>query len=332
MKKNKVLVLGSIAFDYLMGFEENFINAVSINHEKEEYQSTVTANSRIQYFGGTAGNISYNLGVLNIASVHLFGSVGKDFSSLGYKDHISQFENIKVGIDVYENLFTAACYIVNDIKANQMIIFHGGALDKCKDIDLRERIDNPSEYLYAINATQSVDAMSNFAEQLYEMNIPQIFDPGQVTPLFPKELLIEIIEKSDILIGNKYEIEQIKKKTDLEEEKLLKIINAIITTKGEDGSQLIYKDNNGKIFHVDIPISQPTKVEDSTGAGDGYRAGLLTGLSLNMTLLDSCRLGAVIGSFVVETSGAQTHFYNLNDVKKRYFKTYNYMPAQLESL
>ena len=78
MKKNKVLVLGSIAFDYLMGFEENFINAVSIDHDKGEYQSTITANSRIQYFGGTAGNISYNLGVLNVANVHLFGSVGKD--------------------------------------------------------------------------------------------------------------------------------------------------------------------------------------------------------------------------------------------------------------
>ena len=40
MKKNKILVLGSIAFDYLMGFEENFINAVSMDQEKGEYQST----------------------------------------------------------------------------------------------------------------------------------------------------------------------------------------------------------------------------------------------------------------------------------------------------
>ena len=38
MSKNKTLVLGSIAFDYLMGFDENFINACSIDHEKGEYQ------------------------------------------------------------------------------------------------------------------------------------------------------------------------------------------------------------------------------------------------------------------------------------------------------
>jgi len=332
MKKNKILVLGSIAFDYLMGFEENFINAVSINHEKGEYQSTVTANSRIQYFGGTAGNISYNLGVLNIASVHLFGSVGKDFHSLGYKDHISQFKNIQMGIDVYENLFTAACYIVNDIQANQMIIFHGGALDMCKDINLKERIEHPEEYLYAINATQSVEAMSNFAHQLYEMKIPQIFDPGQVSPLFPKEALIDIIKKSSILIGNKYEIEKIRNKVEMDEKQMLDIIKTIIITKGAEGSQLIYRDENKQTHHVDIPIANPIKIEDSTGAGDGYRAGLLTGLSLNMTILDSCRLGAVIGSFVVETAGAQTHQYNLTDVKKRYYETYNYLPPELEHL
>ncbi len=332
MKKNKILVLGSIAFDYLMGFEENFINAVSIDQEKGEYQSTVTANSRIQYFGGTAGNISYNLGVLNVASVHLFGSVGKDFHSLGYKDHIAQFDNIKLGIDVYENLFTAACYIVNDIQANQMIIFHGGALDMCKEIDLRERIKNPEEFLYAINATQSVEAMSNFAQQLHDLKIQQIFDPGQVSPLFPKESLIDIMKKSSILIGNKYEIEQIRTKIEMDERKMLDIISTIIITKGTEGSQLIYIDDNKKIHHVDIPIANPVKIEDSTGAGDGYRAGLLTGLSLNLTLLDSCRLGAVIGSFVVETAGAQTHQYNLTDVKKRFYETYKYLPLELENL
>ena len=86
LMKNKVIVLGSLAFDYIMGFEENFINAVSIDHEKGDYQSTVTANSRIQHFGGTAGNIAYNLGLLNISNYQVVGSVGKDFDSLGYKD------------------------------------------------------------------------------------------------------------------------------------------------------------------------------------------------------------------------------------------------------
>ncbi len=330
MNKSKVLVLGSLAFDYIMGFKENFINAVSVNHEKEEYQSTITADSRQQFFGGTAGNIAYNLGLLNITEVFLLGSVGKDFESLGYRDHITQFDNIELGVDVHEQLFTAACYIVNDIKSNQMIIFHGGALDKCKEIDLKDKIKDPENYSYAINSTQSVDAMNCFSEQLYNLKIPIIFDPGQVTPLFPKELLINNIKKSDILIGNMYEIRQIMNKTGLNMEELIKIINAIIITKGSEGSELIYKDAREKIFRTNIPIAPPNTLIDTTGAGDGYRAGILSGLTLNMTLLDSCRLGAIIGSFVVETSGAQTQRFDINEVKKRFFKVFGYIPPQLE--
>ncbi len=332
MLKNKVLVLGSLAFDYIMSFKENFISAVSIDHDKEEYQSTVTADSRHQFFGGTAGNIAYNLGLLSIAKVSILGSVGNDFETLGYKDHIKKFKNVDLRVDVYDNLFTAACFIVNDIKSNQMIIFHGGALDRCKDIDLREKISNPEEFVYAINSTQSVEAMTNFAAQLNDLQIPSIFDPGQVTPLFQRENLIDILKRSDILIGNNHEIRQIKERSGLAEESILEHVKAIIITKGSEGSELIYRDENNKIYKINIPIATPMKIEDTTGAGDGYRAGILTGLVLNMTILDSCRLGAIIGSFVVETTGAQTQIFNIEQVRKRFFNTFGYTPAELENI
>ncbi|MHA1912920.1 MAG: PfkB family carbohydrate kinase [Promethearchaeota archaeon] len=332
MARNKVLVLGSLAFDYIMGFKENFINAVSMDHDKEEYQSTVTADSRQQFFGGTAGNIAYNLGLLNIAKVSLFGSVGNDFESLGYRDHIQRFKNIDLLVDEHIDLFTAACYIVNDIKSNQMIIFHGGALDKCKDIDLKGRIQHPEEYLYAINSTQSIEAMSNFANQLSDLKIPSIFDPGQVTPLFQKDDLKKILKSSEILIGNNHEINQIEEKTDLSKEDMLEYTRAVIITKGSTGSELIYRDENNKTYDIDIPIATPDQIKDTTGAGDGYRAGILSGLALNMTILDSCRLGAIIGSFVIETAGAQTQTFTLEQVKRRYFATFGYTPTELETI
>ncbi|MEJ2294321.1 MAG: carbohydrate kinase family protein [Candidatus Lokiarchaeota archaeon] len=331
-KKNKVIVLGSLAFDYIMAFDENFINAVSIDPENEKYQSTVTAKSRSQRFGGTAGNIAYNLGLLNIAHVSLFGSVGSDFENLGYKAHIDKFKNIELGVDIHPDLFTAACYIVNDIKANQMIVFHGGAMDRSRDINLIEKIKDPENYLYAINSTLSVETMTSFAEQLFKMKIPMIFDPGQVTPLFPKGSLLDILNQTEILIGNSYEISQIMLKTELSEEKLLDLVKAIIITKGEQGSELMYRDQNRQIFKIEIPIAKPKNIQDTTGAGDGYRAGILSGLILNLTLLDACRLGSIVSSFVIETSGAQTQNYTIQDVRKRFFDTYGYVPSGLESL
>lgn len=332
MKREKVLVLGSVAFDYIMGFDENFVNAVSIDHAKEEFQSTVTANSRTQHFGGTGGNIAYNLGLLNVSPVSLFGSVGKDFDSLGYGEHIAKFDNIELKVDVQDDLFTAACYIVNDVKSNQMIVFHGGALDESKNIDLRKRIEHPDQYSFAINSTQGIEAMMNFSEQLHELNIPTIFDPGQITPLFSKEDLVDVLKKSEILIGNSFEIGQVMKKTDLDELNILKLVKSIIKTKGSEGSELICKPESGEIKQFKIPIAVPNNLVDATGAGDGYRAGLLTGLTLDLNQLDACRLGSILGSFVVETKGAQTQVYDISRVKKRFFDTYGELPQELERL
>lgn len=332
MKRDKVIVLGSLAFDYIMGFDENFVNAVSIDYEKKEYQSTITASSRIQYFGGTAGNIAYNLGLLNISPVSLLGSVGKDFESLGYKNHITKFNNIDLNVDIQTDLFTAACYIVNDKESNQMIIFHGGALDDGKNIDLRKKIKDPEQYAYAINSTQGIDAMKNFADQLSELGIPMIFDPGQITPLFSKENLLNILTKSEILIGNTYEINQVMSKTGMTEKDLLEHVSTIVKTKGSEGSEVTIKTPSGKLEFTEIPISTPNKVIDTTGAGDGYRAGFLSGLILNMSLQNSCRLGSTVGSFVVETSGAQTQVYDIASVRKRFLKTYGFTPSEIENL
>jgi len=332
MKRNKVIVLGSLAFDFIMGFDENFVNAVSIDYDKKEYQSTVTANSRIQHFGGTAGNIAYNLGLLNLSPVLLLGSVGKDFESLGYKDHITKFHNLDLNLDIQADQFTAACYIVNDKKANQMIIFHGGALDEGKNIDLRKKIKDPEQIAYAINSTQGIEAMTNFANQLNELGIPMIFDPGQITPLFSKDILLNILTKSEILIGNNYEINQVMKKTGMNEKDLLEHISTIVKTKGEEGSEIITKTTSGILENIEIPISNANKVVDATGAGDGYRAGLLSGMILGMSMQNACRLGSIVGSFVVETSGAQTQNYDFASVKKRFLNTYGCVPSEIENL
>ena len=51
-----------------------------------------------------------------------------------------------------------------------------------------------------------------------------------------------------------------------------------------------------------------------------------------MTLPDACRLGSVIGSFVIETSGAQTQSYDITEIRKRFLKAYGYIPPELENI
>ena len=172
--------------------------------------------------------------------------------------------------------------------------------------------------------------MSYFANQLCELNIPVMFDPGQKTSQFNDELLLDVIRKSYILIVNKGELIQIKNKTNLVEEELMNYLKAIIITKGADGSTLIYKNEKNETFRTNIQACIPEKdIVDTTGAGDGYRAGVLTGLVLHMSLIDACRLGSVIGSFIVETEGAQTQFFQKVDELKRFSNTYSHLLLQI---
>lgn len=322
----KILVLGSIAYDHIMDFDENFLNAVSIDHDEKKYQSMITASSRITQFGGTAGNISYHIGKLD-GMCDMYGSVGKDFISLGYKEHFDKLDNVTPILDIHEELYTAACFIVNDNAKNQMITFHGGALNENVNLSLKEKIKNPSEYFFAINSVQSVPAMIHFANELYELEIPFIFDPGQVIPIFPPEDLKNVINMAEVLICNDAEFELILQKTGYSTEEIREKVPVIIITKGEKGSTLYHRDQN---LECEIPICKVETVVDPTGAGDGYRSGFLTGLSKGMSFEDSCKLGAVIGSFIVQSMGGQSQQYSIEDVKRVFKETFGYIPKELE--
>ena len=119
----------------------------------------------------------------------------------------------------------------------------------------------------------------------------------------------------------------------MSDDELIKSLKAIIITNGENGSRLICRDSKNKIHYFNIPVSIPKKeVIDTTGAGDGYRAGFLAGIILNMSILESCYLGSVLASFVIETYGPQTHSCKLKDLKNRYLRTFGYVPQVLEKL
>ena len=61
---------------------------------------------------------------------------------------------------------------------------------------------------------------------------------------------------------------------------------------------------------------------DPTGAGDAFRAGLLSGLMHGFEWDDAMRLGNVMGSFVVEREGTLGHVVSLEQIEGRFEKSY----------
>ncbi len=316
MENNKILVMGSIAYDFIMNFSGDMNHTISTDADNKVFNLAVMPETKIKSFGGTAGNIGYNLSLLG-GKTGIVTSVGQDFVDLGYQDRIKSFPQVSFEGEIHPDLHSASCYIVNDNNKNQLIIFHRGAMVRGTQINLKEKYTSPDEVRIASLSPDFSPATLQWAKELAEMNIPFLFDPGQVTPEFTPEMLREIIPKSYLLIGNEYEINMILEKLDSSLEDLLKMNPNVIVTKGSKGSDCHFE---GNMYQV--PICTPKQVEDPTGAGDGFRAGLLFGLSRGLPFRVACQLGSVVGSFVVETIGPQSQEFSINDVLNRYKITF----------
>jgi sugar/nucleoside kinase (ribokinase family) len=85
----------------------------------------------------------------------------------------------------------------------------------------------------------------------------------------------------------------------------------IIIKLGPQGSVIF---NNNK-EHIIKPFKADT-VKDVNGAGDGYTAGFLYGLSKNMSIEKAGSLGSLYGSLIVQHYGARLPYQPLEELKK----------------
>jgi sugar/nucleoside kinase (ribokinase family) len=83
----------------------------------------------------------------------------------------------------------------------------------------------------------------------------------------------------------------------------------VAVTLGADGC-LVTADRAGGLLHIP---AHPVGVVDTTGCGDGFDAGLITGLLLGCELADAARLGNACGALVATGLGSDAGITSLAD-------------------
>ncbi len=302
----KILVSGSLAYDRIMDFPEKFSDHI-LPDKIHILNVCFLVNGLKEQFGGTAGNISYNLALLGERPL-ILAAAGKDFDNYG--NWLSRLGLPLDGIRCVNDEFTAGAYITTDKADNQITGFNAGAMKyPCNyTIDGLE----PHNTL-AIIAPGNVDDMRAFSKAYKDRSIPYIFDPGQQIPVLKSELLIEMLSGSRLFISNDYELEMIMRSTGLQKSDLLEKTKAIVTTLGERGSVVLTREGE-----TPVPAARASGVLDPTGAGDAFRAGLIKGMIMGKTILDAARMGAVSSSFSVQCQGTQCHTFTLDEFWSRY--------------
>lgn len=301
-----IAVTGSLAFDYIMDFPGNFKDHID---PKKIHILNVSflVRSLKKERGGNAGNISYNLSLLNQKSI-ILSCIGEN-----YNVYLNFLKNAGVdigSIKVIKDEEISLAFMITDQSDNQISAFYPGAMNHNYKLNLKNLAQKPEIVTISPDDPR---AMNNFLKQAKKLKIPYLYDPGMQLPRLEDKDLIFGIKEAKILIGNDYEIGQIKKRLGLNDLKLLSLCEILITTLGPKGS--IIKTQNKKIL---IKPVKPLKVIDPTGAGDAYRAGFLAGFQCGFNLKTCGQMGSLEACYAVEKYGTTNHTFSLKEFTKRY--------------
>lgn len=286
----KVLVTGSLAFDYIMRIGGRFGERLP-DASAAGFSAAFTAPSMRRLFGGCAGNIAYGLRLLGGAPA-LMAAVGEDFAP--YRKHLADCNISDENILEIKGMLTAQAFVINDDDESQMIFFHPGA---AAEAHRQSAAGLPAPPQLAIVSPNGREGMLRFGRELAKNKTPFIFDPGQAAGLFSGEELREMLELCQIAIFNQDEYAFCQKQAGAipAGEK-----RAVIITHGDSGSEILA---DGKTYRA--AAASFGKTADTTGCGDAYRAGLIYGILHEWKWQQTAQFASVVAGVKAAHEGGQ---------------------------
>jgi adenosine kinase len=298
-----------MAYDTIMVFHDKFKNHILPEKVHILNVSFLVPVMRREY-GGCAGNIAYNLKLLNEEPL-IMATVGHDFEP--YAQWLSQNGLSSQWIKVLDNSYTGQAYITTDEDDNQITAFHPGAMSYSHF----NSVPVDSDIKLGIVSPDGKEGMQLHAEQFVELGIPFIFDPGQGMPMFNGEELLKFLDQATWVTLNDYESELMQQRTGLSLDQIAAQVDALIITLGSQGSK-VYTEGQC----LEIPAAKPKALLDPTGCGDAYRAGLLYGLMNELDWESTGRIASLMGAIKIEHNGTQNHGFDLDGFKQRYHENF----------
>lgn len=312
----RIIVTGSIAYDYLMSFPGSFSEHLLPDHLSRVSLSFLV-DTMEKRRGGCAANIAYTLGLLEVRPA-LMATVGEDFAE--YRQWLE-----RAGVDTslvreVPGKFSASFFCSTDRDNNQIASFYTGAMAHAGELSFAEagRCD------LAVISPNDPGAMVKYAQECRALGLRYLYDPGQQCARSTPEELVAGLVGATMLIVNDYEMELIRQKTGLGERDILQQSEVLIVTRGEKGSTIYTREEE-----IAVPAVVPSREADPTGVGDAFRAGFLKGLALGADYRTCGRLGSVAATYALEHLGGQSHAFTWDEFRRRYAEHFGALTTSL---
>jgi adenosine kinase len=298
------LICGSLAFDNIMVFPDRFKNHILPEQIHILNVAFLVPEMRREY-GGCAGNIAYNLMLLG-GDPTIMATVGDDATP--YLERLDKLGLSRAQVRHVPGSFTAQAFITTDLDDNQITAFHPGAMG----FSHLNKVDRANATL-GIVAPDGREGMMQHARDFAAAGVPFIFDPGQGLPMFNGDELLDFMRLADYACFNDYEAKLLCDRTGRSLEQLATEVEALIVTRGGEGSEIHF---DGQC--QTIPCVTADAIVDPTGCGDAYRAGLLYGIANGFDWIKTGQLAAVMGAIKIAHRGGQNHQPSKAEIGRRY--------------
>jgi adenosine kinase len=301
----KLVVTGSIAYDYLMSFPGSFTEHLLPDH-LQRVSLSFLVDTMEKRRGGCAPNIAYTLALLG-ERPKLMATAGQDFDD--YRRWLDGAGIDTTLVKQVDSKFTASFFCSTDNGGNQIASFYTGAMAHAGELSFGAA--GPCDL--AIISPNDPEAMVAYARECRALGIPYLFDPSQQVARMNGDDLKAGVVGAHIVICNDYEFEIIREKTGMDDAAMLVRSDAVVVTRGEKGATITRRDGV-----ITIPAVAPSAIVDPTGVGDAFRGGFMKGMATGSGYEVCGRMGSVAAAYALEHMGGTSHAYTWAEFTARY--------------
>ena len=204
---------------------------------------------------------------------------------------------------------TAQCLIVVTPDAQRSMNTFLGSCREVDESDIDEELVRASRLVYfegylwdmpaPIRAVRKAKALARQAGAKVAMTLSDVFCVEGHRADFLRMLEEGLV---DLLFANEHEAKALFRTGDLQAaiEGLHRLAPLAVVTRSEKGAIVV---NGGGV--LEVPAARPARLLDTTGAGDLFAAGFLTGHARGLSLRDCAVMGTVAAAEVIEHYGAR---------------------------
>ncbi len=303
----RILLTGSIAYDYLMTFPGYFKDHL-LPEKLASISVSFLVDAMTRQRGGVAPNIAYTLALLG-GRPAVMGTVGQDFDG-EYRPWLDAHGVDTSAIKVLPGVYTGSFFATTDRGNAQIASFYPGAMGLAASQSLSDLDYRPDLVVVSPNAP---DAMRKFIQECKTLGLRYAYDPSQQLARVSAEEVCEGVDGAWLLVVNDYECGMIEKLTGWDEAALLQHVRNLVVTRGAEGATLYTEGQR-----VEVPVVPPDQILDPTGVGDAFRGGLLRGIMAGWPWRLCGEVGALAATYCLEQCGPQSHTFTRAEFVARF--------------